>query len=193
MLYIQDTLISLDVVDQHFICDLDACKGACCVQGDYGAPLSADERAILQDIFEDIRPYLEPSGVMLLEQRGLSEWNEEPQFHGTPLHPDGACAYLSYQDGIAMCGIERAYQAGATHFRKPLSCQMYPIRVSKNEETGWEAWNYDKWDICSAACTLGKKEQVLIYQFLKEAIIRAKGLDFYEELDEAAQHILTAQ
>lgn len=189
MLYIEDTLISLDIVEKHFVCDLDACKGACCVQGDYGAPLTKKEQAILPTIIDEIKPYLTDRGVDLLDQRGYTEHYQEPGFVGTPCHSDGACAYLSEKDGIAMCGIERAYEDNATKFRKPLSCQLYPIRVSKNEETGWEAWNYDRWKICSAACILGRKAGVRIYQFLKSAIIRAKGEDFYKELEAAAQHL----
>ena len=189
MLYIQDTLISLDIIEEHFVCDLDACKGACCVQGDYGAPLSKAEQAQLPDVVEKVKPYLTTEGLEVLGKRGLSEWECDLSSDVTPLLASGACAYLSYDGGIAKCGFERAFEAGETDFRKPLSCQLYPIRVSKNEQTGWEAWNYDIWDICSAACSNGSKLSVKIYEFLKEAIIRAKGQDFYDELSAAANHV----
>lgn len=189
MLYIQDTLISLDIVEEHFVCDLEACKGACCVQGDYGAPLSKSEKAQLPAVIDKVKPYLTPEGLDVLSKRGLSEWEKDLTSDVTPLLDNGACAYLSYDGGIAKCGFERAFEAGETDFRKPLSCQLYPIRVSKNEQTGWEAWNYDRWDICSAACSNGANLQVRIYDFLKDAIIRAKGQAFYDELSAAASHL----
>jgi hypothetical protein len=96
---------------------------------------------------------------------------------------------MTIKEGIAQCGIEQAWRDGKVSFRKPISCQLYPIRVAKNDLVGFEALNYDRWDICSAACEKGKKEQVPVYQFLKEAIIRKYGEAFYEELDAAAQFI----
>jgi len=92
--------------------------------------------------------------------------------------------------GMAKCGIEQAYLAGATDFKKPISCHLYPIRVNADEKTGFEALNYDEWDICSAACQLGKKEQVPVYRFVKEALVRKYGEDFYEELDMIAKYVL---
>lgn len=189
MLYIQDTLISLDLVEEQFICNLDACKGACCVEGDFGAPLLDEEKDVLLDIYDSIAPYLLPDAKQRMAQHGLFEYIEESGYYATSLMPDGACVFLTYQNGIAKCGIEKAYEAGATSYKKPISCHLYPIRITRNEESGFEAWNYDRWDICSAACSLGKQEQVPIYRFLKEAIIRAKGEEFYQELDAAAQHI----
>jgi len=187
MIIIQDKLVSDELVEEHFICDLNACKGACCWEGDYGAPLDAEELPILKDIYELVKPWLLPEGIAALEAQGPYVWVEESQGYATTLLNNGPCAYMTRDAlGIAKCGIEQAWKAGATDFQKPVSCHLYPIRVEKNEAVGFEALNYDRWDICSAACTLGKKEKLPVYQFLKAAIVRKYGADFYEELDGAA-------
>ena len=191
MLMIGDILVSDDVVEQQFICNLNACKGACCWEGDYGAPLEAEELRTLERIYDDIRPFLSPEGQAVIEAEGPYTYYEgDAQEFGTPLINNGACAYMTYDDnGIAQCGIERAYKAGATDFKKPVSCHLYPIRVVKLEGSGMEAMNYDRWDICSAACELGKAQQLPVYKFLKEAITRKYGEDFYEQLDAAARDL----
>ena len=188
---IGDILVSDDVVEQQFICNLNACKGACCWEGDYGAPLEAEELRTLERIYDDIRPFLSPEGQAVIEAEGPYTYYEgDAQEFGTPLINNGACAYMTYDDnGIAQCGIERAYKAGATDFKKPVSCHLYPIRVVKLEASGMEAMNYDRWDICSAACELGKAQQLPVYKFLKEAITRKYGEDFYEQLDAAARDL----
>ncbi len=188
MIIVQDKLVSDDLVEEQFICNLQACKGACCWEGDSGAPLEPEELPVLDSIFEQIKPFLSPAGIQAIEQQGKYVWFEESDEWGTPLVDQGPCAYMTLsRDGIAQCGIEQAYRAGAVDFQKPVSCHLYPIRIEKNEEAGFEALNYHRWDICSAACTLGQKEQMPVYRFLREAIIRKFGVDFYAELDGAAQ------
>jgi len=189
MIIVQDKLVSDDVVQEQFICNLDACKGACCWEGDSGAPLEKAELTVLDEIFEAVKPYLSPAGIAAIEKQGKYIFYEEAKEWGTTLVDNGPCAYMTLENGVAQCGIERAWRDGKVEFRKPISCQLYPIRVEKNEEVGFEALNYDRWDICSAACEKGKKEQVAVYQFLKDAIIRKYGEDFYEELDAAAQYL----
>ncbi len=190
MLFIQEVLVSKDIVQEQFMCQLDACKGACCWEGDFGAPLETAELHILEKIYEHIRPYLTPEGVAVLEKEGLFTYYKENKEYGTPLLSNGACAYMTYdENGIAKCGIEQAYQDGATDFKKPISCHLYPVRISKKPKLGFEALNYDRWDICSAACSLGKDQKMPIYQFVKEAIIRKYGEDFFEELEAAAEFI----
>ncbi|MCI4649603.1 DUF3109 family protein [Phaeodactylibacter sp.] len=191
MLMIGEILISDDVVNEQFICNLNACKGACCWEGDYGAPLEQEELRTLERIYDDIRPFLSPAGRAVIESEGPHTYYEgDAQEFGTPLIDNGPCAYMTYDEqGVAQCGIERAYKAGATDFKKPISCHLYPIRVVRHEATGMEALNYDRWDICSAACTLGKKHQMPVYQFLKEALIRKYGEDFYHQLDAAAKEL----
>lgn len=190
MLIIQDILVSDDVVQEHFLCNLDACKGACCWEGDLGAPLEQEELRILEDIYDDIKPFLLPEGRSVLEEEGLYVYYEDAGDYGTPLVRNAACAYLTYDNnGIAKCGIEKAWEAGATDFKKPISCHLYPIRVKQNKELGFEALNYDRWDICSAACKSGKKVKVKVYEFVKDALIRKYGDDFYEELAAAAAYM----
>lgn len=193
MIIVQDKLVSDDLVEQHFICDLNACKGACCWEGDYGAPLEAEELPVLKAIFEQIKPWLLPEGIAAIEAQGHYVWVAESEGYATTLLNNGPCAYMTRDAlGIAKCGIEQAWKAGAIDFQKPVSCHLYPIRVETNEKVGFEALNYDRWDICSAACTLGKKEKVPVYQFLKEAIIRKYGEAFYEELEGAAEFMKSA-
>lgn len=190
MLLVQDKLVSDDLIEKHFICNLNACKGACCWEGDSGAPLEKTELPVLREIYESVKPFLSPAGIAAIEAQGTSMWYEEAEEWGTPLIDNGPCAYMTYNAlGIAQCGIEQAHKAGVIDFQKPISCHLYPIRVAENEEIGFEALNYDQWDICSPACELGEKEQVPVYLFLKEAIIRKYGEDFFEELDAAATYI----
>ena len=189
MIIVQDKLVSDDVVEKQFVCNLSACKGACCWEGDSGAPLEKAELPIMDEIFEQVKPYLSPAGIAAIEAQGKYTWFEEAQEWGATLVNNGPCAYMTLADGVAQCGIERAWRDGVVEFRKPISCQLYPIRVEKNEIAGFEALNYDRWEICSAACEKGKKEQVPVYVFLKDAIIRKYGEDFYEELDGAAQFL----
>ena len=190
MLIIQDKFVSLDVIEKQFVCNLNACKGACCWEGDYGAPLEKAELQVLVDTYEDVKPYLSQVAIERIEEVGLYTYYEEAGEYGTELMPNGACVFMTYDElGFAKCGIEQAYRAGAVDFYKPISCHLYPIRIHKNSQTNFEALNYDKWDICSAACELGKKEQVPVYQFLKNAISRKYGEGFYEELDAAAAHL----
>ncbi|HMX39980.1 MAG TPA: DUF3109 family protein [Saprospiraceae bacterium] len=190
MIIVQDKLVSDDVVEEHFICDLAACKGACCWEGDYGAPLEPEEKPILEAIFEQVKPYLAPEGIAAVQAQGHYVWYDGMGDYGTPLIAGGACAYLTRDAlGIARCGIETAWRAGAVDFQKPISCHLYPIRVEKFEAFGSEALNYDRWHICSAACTLGQRERVPVYAFLREAIVRKYGEDFYEELDAAGRFV----
>lgn len=189
MIIVQDKLVSDDVAREHFLCNLNACKGACCWEGDAGAPLDADELPILEAIFSKIRPFLSPAGIAEIERQGTWVTHEDGSF-GTPLIDNGPCAYMTTNAlGIAHCGIEAAHKAGAVDWKKPISCHLYPIRVAKNEELGFEALNYDRWDICSAACELGRTEKLPVYQFLREAIVRKYGQDFYDELDGAAEFL----
>lgn len=193
MIIVQDKLVSDDVVEEQFICDLNACKGACCWEGDYGAPLEEEEKAILEAIYPAVQPFLTAEGQAAIAAQGHYVWYDGMGDYGTPLINGAACAYLTHDElGIARCGIELAWRSGVVDFQKPISCHLYPIRVEKFEAFGSEALNYDRWHICSAACTLGQKEQVPVYAFLKEALIRKYGRDFYEELEGAA-HFMREQ
>lgn len=190
MLIVQGKLISRDIIEEQFLCNLNACKGACCWEGDWGAPLEREELHTLEQIYDHIKEHLSPEGRRVLEEEGLFTYYTEAEEYGTPLLENGACAYLTYtKEGIATCGIEQAYNAGKTNFRKPLSCHLYPIRIQKDEKNSFEALNYDRWDICSAACQKGKEQQMPLFQFAKAALTRKYGADFYEELAAAAEHL----
>jgi len=190
MLIVQDVLISDDVVEKEFICNLSACKGACCWEGDYGAPVTHEEEATILKVLDVIKPNLSIESQNLLEKKGAFDVFTDEKWRGTRLHDDGSCVFMTFDEtGTAKCGIEGTQQSGDIEFKKPLSCHLYPIRVSKQEPATFEAWNYDTWDICSPACDLGKKESVPVYKFLKDAIVRYKGEHFYDELDQAAEHM----
>ena len=188
MIIVQDKLISDELIEEQFVCNLNACKGACCWEGDFGAPLEKAELEILKQVYPEVRPYLTEAGQKVIDSEGTARYFRGMKSYGTSLVEGGACAFMTMTSaGISQCGIELAWREGKIPFRKPISCHLYPIRVSKSKAMGTEMLNYDRWDICTAACALGKKEKVPVYQFLKEALIRAYGEDFYEELDAAAQ------
>lgn len=187
MISIGDTLISEDILEKKFVCDLTACKGACCVEGDAGAPLEPEEVKILADEYEKVKPYLRPEGIKAIEEQGthvIDELDGEPV---TPLVNDAECAYVVFdENGTTLCGIEKAWKEGKTHFRKPVSCHLYPIRIQKY--SSFEAVNYHKWKICSAACSLGESLKVPVYKFTKDALIRKYGPEWYTDLEKAAEH-----
>jgi hypothetical protein len=186
MIIIDDKLVSDEVVKEAFVCDLRACKGACCVEGDYGAPLEAEETGILAEIYPLVKDFLLPEGRAAIEAQGTHVPGEEAGDFATPLVAGGPCAYMTRDElGIARCGIEQAWRAGAVEFQKPVSCHLYPIRITKLPD--YEALNYHRWEICSAACALGEKLKVPVYVFLKDPIVRRYGADFYEALDAAAK------
>ena len=184
MFRIDDILISSEVLSQKFVCDLERCKGACCWEGDYGAPVDDQEIKTIKAIFDKISPMLSEEAVHIINNEGVAPYN--PTYKGTvtPLMPDGSCVYLAQDDhGIARCSFEIAQEKGFTTWRKPSSCHLYPIRVSKNKKTGWQALNYDEWDICSAACANGQKLEVPLFRFAKDAIVTKYGQDFYNQLE----------
>jgi hypothetical protein len=156
-----------------------------------GHPWKQQNYKTLEHIFEDIRPFLAEDGLQALASQGLFVYTAQTKEYTTTLIDGGPCAYRVWKDGIIACGIEMAYNAGVVPFRKPISCHLYPIRIKENKNTGFQAMNYDRWDICSEACKLGNKEQVPVYRFLKEAITRKYGAAFYEELDAAADYLAT--
>jgi hypothetical protein len=190
MIFVQDKIVSDEVVQTQFICNLQKCKGACCWEGDAGAPLEPEELRILDAIYPKVRPFLTEEGQKVIDTEGGYYYDSIDKTYATNLVNNGPCAYMTKDaTGTAKCGIEQAWRAGESEFRKPISCHLYPIRVVKNEIAGFEALNYHEWEICSAACALGKEHKMPVYQFLKEAIIRKYGEDFYEELDATAQYM----
>lgn len=181
MILIDQVAVSDDLASEMFACDIARCKGACCVEGDSGAPLEPAELEQLETLYEAYKPYLRPEGIAALEEQGL--WLHEPDGTlSTPLVNGAECAYAVFDDkGVALCGIEQAWFDGKIGFRKPISCHLYPIRIQQMGD--FEALNYHRWDICGVACHKGKQEGVRVYEFLREAIIRKYGEEFYEMLD----------
>jgi hypothetical protein len=180
MIVIGKTVLSDDIADNYFLCDLNKCKGGCCVDGDLGAPLEQEELSILDEIYEKIKPYLSEEGIKAIEDQGRYVFDEDKEY-STPTINGNECAYAVYdQRGILKCGIEKAYEDGKTTFKKPISCHLYPIRISKYDS--YHALNYDRWEICLPACELGRKKKLPLYKFLKDPLIRKFGEEWYEKL-----------
>jgi hypothetical protein len=184
MIVIGQVIISEDLKDEFFACNLQACQGACCVQGDKGAPLESFEAKILSDQYDVIRPFLQSNGVLAIKEQGHYTLDVDGTLR-TPLASEGPCAYAIFEKGIAKCGIEKAYEARHTEFRKPISCHLYPVRIKKY--TTSETINYHQWDICQAACRLGKELKIPVYRFAKDALIRNYGEEFFEALEAALE------
>ncbi|MCZ4695837.1 DUF3109 family protein [Ancylomarina euxinus] len=186
MLQIGNAIVSLDVIEKKFICDFGKCKGACCVEGDSGAPLDEDEKAILEEIYPDIKEYLTEKGIEEIEKQGTSVIDADGDLV-TPIINDKECVYTVFENGLALCGIEKAFLDGKITYRKPISCSLYPIRIEKYPE--FDAVNYNKWSICGPARELGFKMGTPVYKFLKDPLIRKYGEDWYNELEYAAENL----
>lgn len=180
MFQIGKTIVSEDVLEKEFVCNLSACKGECCIDGDAGAPVEEGEVDILNKVYEHVKPFLRPEGIDAIERQGTSIIGEDGEFE-TPLIEGGECAYVIYENDMALCGIEKAYNEGLIDWKKPISCHLYPIRIK--EFSSFEAVNYHKWHICGDACTLGQELGVPVYKFLKDPLIRKYGEDWYKELE----------
>ena len=190
MIAIDNKLISDEVVEAKFVCDLTKCKGGCCDDGDAGAPLETGELDELINNYEAIKPYLTPEGIREIEKQGKYVYDVEFGWV-TPTINSGICAY-GYRDekGIIKCGIEQAYYDGKINWKKPISCHLFPIRVSKSKRDDIEYLNYEpRPDLCKAACKLGKQLKMPVYIFLKEAIIRKYGEEFFEALEATAKQM----
>lgn len=179
MFQIGNAIVSDEVIEKEFVCNLTACKGQCCIDGDAGAPLDENETEILDEIYETIKPYLRTEGIKAIEDQGKWVIGSDGEYE-TPLINGGECAYVIFDGNTALCAIEQAYNEGLVSWKKPISCHLYPIRIK--EYSQFSAVNYNKWHICDDACTLGKELEVPVYRFLKEPLIRKYGEDWYKEL-----------
>ncbi len=185
MIQIGDKLISEDIFSENFVCNLSKCKGICCVEGDAGAPLDLHETEILKDIYPKIKAYLRPEGIEALEMQGTHVIDSDGDYV-TPLVEGKECAYVIFDEkGITKCGIEKAYEDGVVNWQKPISCHLYPIRITEYKQ--FSAINYHEWNVCSDACRLGEELKVKVYRFLKTPIIRKYGEEFYNTLVDAAE------
>ena len=183
MIRIGNTLLSEDLFDEHFACDLGACKGACCVEGDSGAPLTQAEVGQLELAWEHVAPLLPEAGRKAVEEQGLAVKDGDGDLV-TPLVEGKECAFTVFDaDGTAKCGLEKAYFEGKTEWRKPLSCHLYPIRVK--ELIDFTALNYHRWPICDAAVTCGAGLDLSVLRFCKDALVRKFGAAWFDAAVEA--------
>jgi hypothetical protein len=186
---IDDKLLSSDLLTECFCCDYEYCGGVCCVHGDSGAPLDEKETEIIKKNLTEILPYMKPEGRNAIEQQGVAVIDNEGDMV-TPLINGEECAFSIYDENAnCFCSIERAYTDKKIDFRKPVSCHLYPIRVRKN--SGTTMLNYDRWSICECARNKGKNKRIFVYEFLKEAIIRCFGNEFYTKLEDIDKLIKT--
>ena len=188
MFQLGKTIVSEEIIENDFVCNLNACKGQCCIDGDAGAPLEDKETEILVDIYADVKSFLRPEGIAAIEEQGAFVKGEDGEWE-TPLINGSECAYVIFSENkTAKCGLEEAYYQGITKWKKPVSCHLYPVRVK--EYTELTAVNYHKWEICDPACALGEELKVPVYKFVKEALIRKFGNKWYKELEQiAANHL----
>lgn len=179
MIILDKAILSDDIKYVCFSCDLEKCKGACCEEGDCGAPLDDEEIGIMEDLIDEVKPYMEKEGLEIIERDGVFDVDFEGDFV-TPLVNFKQCAYVYYENEIAFCAIEKAFLEGKIKFRKPLSCHLYPIRIKKHDT--FDAINYHRWEICSHAREKGDAENIPLYKYLKEPLVRCYGEDWYNTL-----------
>jgi Protein of unknown function (DUF3109) len=180
MIQIGEKIVSRELFENHFICHLEKCEGNCCVFGDSGAPLEDSEADLLSGEIEKILPYMRAEGIRAVKEQAAWVIDKDGD-KVTPLVGREECAFVVFKGSTARCAIEQAYDGGAISFQKPISCHLYPIRVSKLKQG--IALNYHQWSICEPARLLGRKEGVPVFRFLKEPIIRVYGEEFYGELE----------
>jgi hypothetical protein len=181
MFQVGKTIVTDELFTKNFVCNLNACKGICCVEGDSGAPLLEEEKDILEKIYPIVKPYLTKQGIDAIEKQGKFIIDKEGELT-TPLINNKECAYVTQnKEGTYLCGIEKAFLDNKIDWIKPISCHLYPVRVK--DFSDFKAVNYHNWDICSSACELGKQLQIPVFKFLKEPLIRKFGKAWYEEIE----------
>ncbi|MBN2669320.1 MAG: DUF3109 family protein [Bacteroidales bacterium] len=185
MIEIDDKIVSLDLIEKHFQCDLSQCKGQCCVEGDGGAPLSLEEIDIIEANYSVFSQFMTAEGKNAIEEQGFFTIDEDGD-RVTPLINNQACAYVAYEGDIALCAIEKAFNKKLIDFQKPISCHLYPIRTKQYKE--FLAVNYHQWNICKPALKKGKQTQTPMYRFLESPVKRAFGEDFYQQLKIAEEY-----
>jgi len=185
MIEIGNTLISTELLEEHFVCDLNKCKGECCIAGDYGAPLDKSELKEIEKYYPIVKPLLQKKGIKSIEEQGLYVKDDEGDWVTPLINGNEECAFTIFENGIAKCSFEKAYNDGQIPWKKPISCHLYPVRIKKIKN--YDALNYDRWDVCAPACKLGKSLKVPVFQFLKESLTRKYGEEWYNELTIAAE------
>jgi hypothetical protein len=191
MIEIDGKIVSTDIITEKFLCDLSACRGICCVEGNAGAPLEADEARVLAEEYPACKPFMTSAGVAEIERQGFAVTDSDGDLV-TPLVGDAECAYSYNDGGVTLCAIEKAWAEGRTTFRKPISCHLYPIRVARFGD-GTFGLNYHRWAVCEGARTLGREKGVPVFRMLREPIIRRFGSEFFEALEAAEQYLAASQ
>ncbi len=184
MLIVDNCIVSEDVAEKCFSCPLDECKGACCIEGDAGAPLADEEIPLLTELLPTLQPYMTEEGYRAVLEHGVNT----PDCEGeacTTLVNGKECAFVTWQDGKALCAIEKAWRDGKVDFMKPISCHLYPLRLTDYDD--FIAINYHRWEVCDCALAAGKKCGVPLYKYLREPLVRRFGEAWYEELVEACE------
>lgn len=191
MLQIQDTLVSLDLIERYFCCDLDTCRGECCVEGDAGAPITEEEKRKLEEVLPLVRDDLSPQALKVIEEQGVSYIDEEGDLV-TSIVDGGNCVFTTYAPGgMCLCAVEKACREGKIDFLKPASCHLYPVRLTRYPS--FTAVNLHRWNICKCAETLGRKKRLRAYKFLERPLTARFGADWYRELALTAEEYLRQQ
>lgn len=191
MIEIDGRIVSTDILTEMFACDIAACKGICCVEGNAGAPLEEDEPEILEREYHAYSAFMTRRGREAVARQGFAVVDTDGDLT-TPLVDDAECAFACSEGGVTLCAIEKACRAGLTGFSKPVSCHLYPIRITRFSD-GSEGLNYHRWDICRSACSNGRKAGIKVYESLRDPIVRRFGSEFYEALEEADRYISSQQ
>ena len=186
MIQIDNIIVSLDVLEERFCCDLGACQGACCIEGDAGAPVELEEVAALEEVLDVVWDDLSPAAREVIQKQGVVYTDQDGDLV-TSIVNNKDCVFTCYEKGTCYCAIEKAYRAGKTKFYKPISCHLYPIRVKDFGEI--QGVNYHRWEVCKAAVLLGKKLDLRVYQFLKDPLIRKFGKAWYDELEDCVREL----
>lgn len=186
MIQIGQAIVSFDLFDQYFLCDLSACKGACCVDGDSGAPLTPEEAQEIENNYSAFEPFLHKKYKKSIEHQGFSVTDKDGDLV-TPLYDNRECVFTCHENGMTFCAIEKAYLAGQSSFRKPISCHLYPVRITRYDT--FEALNYQKIEICKSGRLCGAQNKMPLFRFLREPLIRKYGQDWYAELEIAAEEL----
>lgn len=182
MISIDKTLISDDIFEKKFVCDLNACKGGCCVAGESGAPLEKEELEMIEGVVEKVKPYMNKRGRKAIEKHGAWVLDSDGDYTTTLVAKNKECAFVIFDENkIAKCAIEMAHKDGVVDWQKPISCHLYPIRITHHKN--YDALNYHKWAVCKPACACGEKLNVPVYKFLKAPLIRAYGKEWYSKLE----------
>ncbi|NGM62572.1 DUF3109 family protein [Sphingobacterium sp. SGG-5] len=185
MIEVGNVLVHEDIISNDFVCNLSKCKGACCIEGDAGAPLDIRETEILKDIYPKVKPYMTQKGIDTIEEYGTHVIDQDGDLTTPCVEGNKECAYVTWENGITKCAIEKAYELGEIDWKKPISCHLYPIRTT--HYPAFDVLHYDRWHICHDACLFGKELQVPVYKFLRDPLIRVYGSEWYGDLEKTVE------